>query len=244
MSPFLEKILTSKLFTNSRGEQINIHSNTSRGQCEFLQKIIAENNFSSSIEIGLAYGISTIAILDEISKNNGKHVVMDIFQENGWNNNGLDMIKQAGYQSITDFRPKYCYEVLPALMLEGRKFDFAYIDSTKQFDWMLIDFFYLDKILKVGGVIAFDDVNRPGIRKALRFISQCPDYKVYGTWRENKPQKKLKFLQSIIKLIPGYKKLFRDEILRTNYDLGINAHCVAVQKISEDTRNWDWHAPF
>jgi predicted O-methyltransferase YrrM len=244
MSPFLEKVLATNQFVNSKGETIEIHSHTTRPQCEFLQKIIADNKFSRSIEIGLAYGISTVAILDEISKNNGKHVVMDIFQEEGWNNNGLDMIKQAGYESITDFRPQYCYDVLPALMHEGRKFDFAYIDSTKQFDWILIDFFYLDKILEVGGVIAFDDVNRPGIRKALRLISQFPSYKVYGTWRENQPQKKVKFFQPLMKLIPGYKKIFRDELLRTNYDLGINAHCVAIQKISEDKRNWDWFVHF
>ncbi len=83
----------------------------------------------------------------------------------------------------------------------AKKFDFAYVDSTKQFDWILVDFFYLDKILDVNGVIVFDDVTWPGIRKVLRLVSQFPSYKVYGQHPEN-------YLMNFLrKYIAIYKRL-------------------------------------
>ena len=97
MNKFLENIFATKKFTNSKNQIIDIHSETNRGQCEYLQNIIKKNNFKSSIEIGFAYGISTLAITEEIVNNGGQHLVIDKFQNTGWGGNGIDLINQAGY---------------------------------------------------------------------------------------------------------------------------------------------------
>jgi predicted O-methyltransferase YrrM len=244
MNKFLENIFATKKFTNSKNQIIDIHSETNRGQCEYLQNIIKKNNFKSSIEIGFAYGISTLAITEEIVNNGGQHLVIDKFQNTGWGGNGIDLINQAGYSGKVAFYEEFCYVVLPTLLEKGMKFDFAYIDSTKQFDWLLVDFFYLDKILDLNGIIVFDDVDFPDIRKLLRYISQFPNYKIYSQFALYHPKEKPDKLNKLIRLLPYTDKLLKEEIIKTDFELGINSRAVALQKTDNDTRNWDWHVNF
>jgi predicted O-methyltransferase YrrM len=84
MNSTLDKIFETRQFVQSDGKIINIHSETGREQCLFLQEIIKKNSFKKSIEIGFAYGISTLAITEAISENGGTHVVLDKFQNSDW----------------------------------------------------------------------------------------------------------------------------------------------------------------
>jgi predicted O-methyltransferase YrrM len=244
MNALLEDIFKTKKFRNSRNEIIDINSETSRGQCEYLQNLIRENGFTDSLEIGFAYGMSTLAIVEEIAKRNGRHTVIDKFQVTDWGGNGLDLVQQAGYEPNLTFVDKYCYEVLPQLMQNGLKIDFAYIDSTKQFDWLLVDFFYIDKLLKVGGIVVFDDVAFPSIRKLLRYLSDFPGYKVHSSFPASVPSSALRKMAGLLKVLPKAKRLFRPEIFVTDHELGLNANCIALRKIDEDKRGWDWHTDF
>ena len=244
MNPILEKALETKVFIDSNNQAVKIHSETPRGQCEFLQKIITENEFKNSIEIGFAFGLSTLAILESISKKNGSHCVIDPFETTHWQGIGLELVKQAGYSSSLEFIGDYSYKVLPKFLEQGRKFDFAYIDSIKMFDGILVDFFFLDKILNTGGIIVFDDVQWPGIRKVLRYISQFPNYMVYAQLPKNKPESKTRKIMKLLKKIPKSYKIFKEDILLSDFDLGINTICVAIKKIGPDNRNWDWHTKF
>ena len=245
MNKLLETVFETRTITTKDNSNVRIHSETSKKQCGFLQKIISENKFSKSIEIGCAYGISSLAIAGEIAKNGGSHTIIDKFENSQWNGVGLDLIAQAGYSENIEFHEDYCYLVLPKLLSAARKYDFAYIDSTKQLDWLLVNFFYLDKLLEINGVIVFDDVTCfPGIRKLLRYLSQFPDYKVYDTFPGNHRSIFYDILLSPLRILPMSKKYLNEEINVSNYKLGINSHCVALQKINEDSRNWDWHRYF
>jgi predicted O-methyltransferase YrrM len=244
MNQLLEKVFISKTFLTKEKDYVKIHSETGRAQCQFLQRIISENKFSNSIEIGFAYGISALAITEEVVKNNGRHVIIDKFENEGWKGVGLDLLDQAGYSQNIEFYEEFCYVVLPRFLAEGRKFDFAYIDSTKQLDWLLVDFFFLDKVLEKNGVIVFDDASFPGVRKLLRYISQFPGYKVYDTFPKNQEVNLPGKVLSILRWLPYHKKFLKENISKTDFSLGINSHCVALQKINEDSRNWDWHKDF
>ena len=69
MNKLLEEVFATRKITTSKKDVVEVHSATSKKQCEFLQRIISENNFSSSVEIGLAYGMSSLAIVEEVAKN-------------------------------------------------------------------------------------------------------------------------------------------------------------------------------
>jgi hypothetical protein len=127
---------------------------------------------------------------------------------------------------------------------QGRRFDFAYVDSTKLFDWLMVDFFYLDKMMEPGGVIVFDDVNFPGIRKLFRYLVQFPHYRIYGVYPENKELTALKKVASVFRHLPRSQKYIKPEVILSDHELGINTNCVALEKITEDERRWDWHKTF
>jgi predicted O-methyltransferase YrrM len=244
MHPLLENTIAKGKFVNKDQQIIEINSGTPREQCEFLQQIILENNFKKSIEIGFAYGISTLAITEAVVKNGGSHTVIDKFEIDGWSGNGLDLIAQAGLKEKLEFREEWCYEALPELLKEKRTFDFAYIDSTKQFDWIMMNFFFLDRLLDKNGVIVFDDADFPGIRKVLRLVCQFPSYEVEAQFPLNiKPSMNRRIFSSI-KIIPGFSKLLKQEVVSSDYKRGLNARCVAVRKKGDDNRPWDWHEDF
>ncbi|CAN5584298.1 hypothetical protein BH23BAC1_BH23BAC1_38580 [soil metagenome] len=241
----LKEVITNQEFKNSAQKIIKIHSHTSLDQCLFLQKVIEDNKLQKGIEIGLAYGISSLAIVEALKNNNGKrHVIIDKFQHESWGSNGLDLLKLAGLFSFVDFREDFSYMVLPELLKESEKFDFAYIDSTKQFDFILNDFFYLDKLMEVNGVIVFDDLNWPGIKKVARFVAKLPHYEVYDQYPKNNPSPDRSILKKFTKIFPTLKNILSNDYLVSDASLKINSNCVAFRKKENDPRNWDWFKDF
>ncbi|MBL7725353.1 MAG: class I SAM-dependent methyltransferase [Chitinophagaceae bacterium] len=244
MNKLLENIFTTGKFVNSKGEEIQIYGETERPQCEFLQSLVKENKFKKSLEIGFAFGMSALSIVEEVSKNGGRHLVIDKFQTSDWGGNGLDLITQAGYKEKTDFRENYCYEVLPELLARREKFDFVYIDSTKQFDWLMMDFFFIDRLLEVNGIVVFDDVGYYSVRKLVRYITQYPSYKIVAQFPGNVKPGFGASLMHKVSSIPGIRSIFKQSLTVADYKQGINSRCIALRKTDEDKRRWDWYAPF
>ena len=60
---------------------------------------------------------------------------------------------------------------MPELLKDNEsKFDFIFIDGWHTFDYTLVDFFYADKLLIKGGIIAVDDAKHQGVAKCLKYI--------------------------------------------------------------------------
>ena len=245
MNALLENIFETRTFKTKGGKDVEIHSETSKEQCEFLQQLIQQHKFKSSIEIGFAFGMSTLAIAEEVAKNGGKHVVIDKFQNAYWEGHGLDLIEQAGYAEQVEFLEEYCYLALPQLLMQNQKFDFAYVDSTKQLDWLMMNFFYLDKLLAVNGIITFDDLCFSSIKQLIRYVSQFPHYEVVGAYPKNSmPRPILYKLLKLVRRLPGMKLIMKEELIKTHYEMGLETQCIALKKIKDDERNWDWHVAF
>ena len=63
------------------------------------------------------------------------------------------------------------HEMLPRLLAEGRQFDFAFIDGWHTFDYTLVDAFYIDKMLRPGGIMTVHDMHMPSKRKVWGYLS-------------------------------------------------------------------------
>jgi len=77
---------------------------------------------------------------------------------------------------MVTFMPELSHVVLPNLVQEGVQLDFAFIDGRHRFDYALLDFFFIDQMLRVGGIVVFDDVWSPGIRKLVAFVLRSHRY--------------------------------------------------------------------
>jgi predicted O-methyltransferase YrrM len=246
----LEKAFKDKKIETPSGDFVHLHSHTAKEQGLFLQKIIDIIRPIKSLEIGLAYGISTLFILEkhrELNNPAGSHVVIEPYP---WGGVAEHNISKEELKNLIDIKYEKSDEVLPKLYYEGLKVQFAYIDTTKVFDTVLHDFYFIDKMLEVGGAVVFDDCNGswPGVQRVARFVNTLPHYKVLASHNKSKItfKKKLaeKVANTIARLIPFKKHFFPTLDFSSDIKLGLDYSCLAFQKVSEDKRNWDWDKSF
>ncbi|RZK12986.1 MAG: class I SAM-dependent methyltransferase [Flavobacterium sp.] len=247
----LVEIFQSQKVTDENGLSYELHSHTGIDQGLLLQRIIKEIKPKKSLEIGLAYGISSLFILEaleEIRGNKCIHYIFDPSPDIYWNNIGLHNIKKAKYEHLVSFHKVLSEDGLIDLITRKERIQFAYIDSTKVFDVLLVDFYLINKLLDVGGVIIFDDCGFPGIRKLVRYISKLPFYEIYATYHQDKETLKKSnikaFASFILRNMPFSKKVFPGLNFTTDQKNRINFHCIAFRKKAEDNRSWDWSIDF
>lgn len=245
----IENIFTTSKIETSDNVFIPVHSHTSKEQGLFLQEIFDLVKPTKSLEVGLAYGISALFILEkhkQFKSENKSHLIIEPFP---WGGAAEYNIEKEGLTQLVDIRYEKSHDVLPKLYFENYRIQYAYIDTLKLFDTVLQDFYFIDKILDVNGVIVLDDCDGgwPGIQRVARFINTLPNYKVLA--RHNKTKLTIKkkiaitLLKTVINLLP-FKKMFYSTInFKTDAELGLDYRCIAFKKMGEDERKWDWDSP-
>ena len=137
-------------------------------------------------------------------------------------------------------------------MEEGRTFDIALIDGWHTFDHVLLDFFYLNSLIKIQGIIVFDDVTWYSINRVLRYVSRYPNYQIIGSvpvkrhWKKHAVYAIKNSLGVLARLLPKRlaQELYDDSVLRTDASLELNSSMVALRKVALDERCLNWHMPF
>jgi predicted O-methyltransferase YrrM len=252
---FVSNLLERKQVQDEGGNFYPLHSEIKPKEGEFLMKVIADNKCTKGIEVGCAYGISSLYICAALSQfGQVSHTIIDPFQRE-WKNIGILNLKRAGLDFFS-LVEELSETALPSLLKGNKKFDFAFIDGWHTFDHVLIDFFYINRMLEVGGVIVFHDVDMPSIKKLLRYILNYPSYEFVGSVEgiEYPVSMKRKIyerfglgsLRGLSKFVP--KKytydIFSDKIISSDHSLGLNATMLAIRKKSNDERDWRWYAEF
>jgi predicted O-methyltransferase YrrM len=273
MQKHLREILEIGHSKDQNGKIYPLQAHISVEEGLFLQKIISEIKPAISIEVGMAMGISTMFICEELSKlKQKKHIIIDPGQTklyssgDGWNSIGLFNVDKCGYSDIIEFHDQPSEIALPILLKNEIKIDFAFIDGWHTFDHVLLDFFYINRMLKVGGIIVFDDSHFDSINKVINYISNYPCYKPFiisddsqrnnGTKTSiNKkivqksfhnpfsiPAKILRIINKIIRL--RIERFSNKYIHNIEKNQKISLRYYAIQKISEDDRSWNWFKNF
>ena len=191
MNLVLEKIIRSGYTRAPNGERVKVDDAISLEEGLFIQTIVRDVKATMSIDIGLGYGVSSLFICDALAKTvNACLITIDPKQfssEKGIGYNigkerkgiGRYNLKNAGYENMIEFYESPSHIVLPKLEEQGIKIDFAFIDGWHTFDYTLLDFFYVDRLLRVGGIVAIHDTKRLSIRKVCRFIITNRSYSVF-----------------------------------------------------------------
>ena len=244
----LDEIFTKKTIEiNSLGERISLHSHTSKLQGLFLQNMFDIAKPTKSLEVGFAYGISALFILEKHRDNNAKpnaHIAIE--PDDYWGNAAMHNITKEGLHGYLDVRRNYSDKILTQLFQEDHRIQFAYIDTTKQFDTVMVDFYFINKILDVNGIIVLDDCGGgwPGIQRVARYINTLPNYEVVGRYNVVKVSKKKKivyyFINFLVKLIPFKEQFYPTIDFKSDVELELNYNCIAFQKRSIDLRKWNW----
>ena len=214
-----------------------------------LQRAIRDVRPGVAVEVGLAFGISTLYILEALKETGGKKLIgIDPAQhDNHWRGGGLHNIREAGYEPLYEFHENTSQQVLPALVGEGQRIGFAFIDGWHTFDHTLIDFFYIDQMLDVGGVVVFDDVGYSSIKRVCDFIVTNRDYEVSDSVRlpiENASGRRLKHTASrLLDPLVRTDKSPAPEARRRECEID-DVYFLALKKRNDDSRRWDHFVHF
>lgn len=252
MNSVLQEILKTRVVTSPTGICTELNSEISADMGHALQDAITRIDAVRTLEVGLCYGISSLFICEAIAgKPDAKHFVMDPNQSKSYGSIGLHNIERAGYSRFVEFYEASSHSVLPQLEMAGTAIDFAFIDGSHLFDYTLLEFFYIDRILRVGGLMAFDDLQMPAVRKVCRFMLTNRKYKLVQALPSTSAA--LSVARSALKFaaakFPKLAKVLKPEIQHPDADFGIPyaTRLAIFEKLDHDsdqTRNWDYYRDF
>jgi len=169
MNPVLAEMFATGAVVAPDGSTRPLNYNISPEEGAAIQRLIRETKPRVTLEVGCAYGVSTLFICEALAEVGGeRHIVIDPVQEQGWSGLGLFSAKRAGFGDLIEFHGEPSHSALPALVKTERRVDFALIDGWHTFDYVMVDFFYVDLLLTVGGIAMLDDTGfYPAIRRSL-----------------------------------------------------------------------------
>lgn len=240
MNPIIQEILDKRTTRSVIGKTVNVLGQISIHEGELIRKCIEEINAEVSVEIGLAFGTSAMFICEYLKKTpRTRHYVMDPFQmyDASYGGIGLNNLKKSGYGEIVEFIDKPSQLALPELEQRKITADFAFIDGWHTFDHTLVDFFFVDRILRVGGIMILDDTDWPAVKKLVSFIKTNRSYEFI----EGTPPRTFKKKSSGKKETP-FTAL--KNILSNDTDKEIIYGAMAFRKVSDDIRSWDHYNEF
>jgi predicted O-methyltransferase YrrM len=261
MNAVLAEILETGCVAAPDGSSVPLNYHISADEGAALQRLIRAVKPRVTLEIGFAYGISTLFICEALAEVGGeRHIVIDPMQKDGWKGIGLYTLERAGYGSLIEFHGESSHQALPRLEQAKQRVDLALIDGWHTFDYVLVDFFYVDRLLNVGGVVMFDDARfYPAIRKVARYVATHRRYVPIPN--EGEPPQSLArrafgAATSLLRQPPIRslaRHLVRPDVLHPDRALGLpRDNFIAFRKTGDDvlgdgsgqSRKWDQHVDF
>jgi hypothetical protein len=105
----------------------------------------------------------------------------------------------------------------------------------------------IDRLLRVGGIVAFDDAHWSAVHEVCRFVATNRAYRacavVGGTSSKTLGARMARWGAS---RFPLFRRVVHSRISETDEHLGFswNSRLIAFEKLADDTRRWDFHREF
>lgn len=233
--PILGEMLDSGVTYTQEGREVPMHVYLPLSYAEALYNTVLQYQPSTVIEIGMAFGISSLAILTALKEieRGGKLYSIDPFQSQQWHDCGVAAIQRSKLQNWHELIQDYDYNALPNLLASGLKVNLAYIDGYHTFDHTLLDWWYVDRMLTVGGVVGFNDCGMPAVDKVISFLMGHRKYEELDVGLPYEPSVGLK-KQALLRYLPTANKIKYFRRAEDRY----------FRKIENWEPQWDFFAPF
>jgi len=142
-----------------------------------LYSLCVADRATTTLEVGLGYGFSTVYLLAGLEHNGGgRHTVIDPYQERDWSGIGETtarrLIADSPSLSPDSFTlvAERSFPALGQLAREGRMFDLTFIDGYHRFDDVLVDFTIAARTCRMGGVIVLHDMWLDSVTAVAMFL--------------------------------------------------------------------------
>jgi predicted O-methyltransferase YrrM len=192
----LEDIYRTGKCVDLAGKERKVTGAVPREDALILQEMVRFVKARTTLETGVAFGLSTLAICEALTalgtvpvrgQSPCHHYGVDPEQHSVHGGAALASLKRAGLDSVFELLEGPSHLMLPKLLEKGVVLDLAFIDGWHTFDYTLLDFFYLDKMLRPGGVMLLHDRSWPSKQKVMRFMMTHRRYKELPVRSSTKP---------------------------------------------------------
>ena len=249
----IRDIFESSQVADEKGNTHELREGIDPQEGALIHSLICQHGFTRTIEIGCAFGVSSLYICEALSRQgSGHHTILDPGQSSEFHGIGITNLKRAGFDFFQLIeRPSEL--ALPALLAEGRTFQFALIDGWHTFDHTLLDLFYVNRLLEVGGIVVIDDLHMHGVRRAVRYMLNYPNYEVVGSTEDFRRHQQAPVRRLVDRCMMGLgaviprrylDQMFVSSRLNPDSSLGIKGSMIALRKTGPDQRGWDWYKVF
>jgi predicted O-methyltransferase YrrM len=241
--PLIGELYTSRSVRLANGSERPLAVYIPREEGDLVYSLVRHIEPDVTVEIGMANGFSTLFIAQALQDSgHGTHIAIDPYQQSSWGGAGLTALRRAGLDSLVRLIEKPSHQALPELEQEGVVIQFAFIDGSHLFDYVMSDFLCADRILAVGGYLAFDDSDWLSVLKVIRFAITNRHYQVaFPQVVVEDPCYRPTFLgewaRALGRAFPLLGKKLSPDFLKPGYQLGIRGRCVILRKLAEDDRN-------
>jgi predicted O-methyltransferase YrrM len=172
VNPTIEGIYDARQVEDGSGRRHDLFpASISQAQGEALYALTRRIGARRTLEIGMAWGLSTLFICQALRDGDGgRHTAIDSGQSEAFHGVGVLNLERAGLRDLVDVIEAPSEVVLPSLLAEPERFDLAFIDGRHVFDHALVDAFYCDRLLRPGGRLVLDDLWMPAIRRLVSYL--------------------------------------------------------------------------
>ncbi len=129
----------------------------------------------ATLEIGMAYGYSTLYLLAAIARNQlGYHTAVDPLQRSLYQGIGLAHAQALASTKVSDFPFRLIEDrsdrTATDLVRSNSIFEIIFIDGSHRFDDVLVDFYLYAPLCAIGGYMIFDDIWMSSVRTVVAFV--------------------------------------------------------------------------
>jgi predicted O-methyltransferase YrrM len=142
-----------------------------------LRALCLEHGVASSLEVGLAYGFSTLFLLAaHAGRGGGSHTAIDPYQTRDWHGIGATHAQTLASRSSPSAPLSFewiedsSHRSLVDLERAGRRFGLVFIDGFHRFDDVLVDFYLAAKLCDPGCLVVFHDMWLESVQAVASFI--------------------------------------------------------------------------
>ena len=183
-----------------------------------LRDHLVEHSSKNCLELGFYHGLSSAYIAAVLSANGGGHLTtIDLLgaRDKRPNIDGLLEELQLSQLVTVFYEPRsYTWRLMKVIEAGGgESFDFCYIDGGHSWDVSGFAFFLVEKLLRPGGSVLFDDLNWTSGRefdKCRREGTPVPEWLSRQTEEELRTPQLRKIWELLVKQHPGFNS-FREE---------------------------------
>jgi predicted O-methyltransferase YrrM len=132
-------------------------------KAQVMEDFIHQHRISSILELGFFHGVSTCymaAALEEVDQ--GSIVSIDLHSAQKRQPNIEELLEKCGYSDTVEFYYEpvsYNWRLMKLIEQQEKTFDLCYVDGGHDWYNTGLAFFLVDKLLRPGGWMIFDDLD-------------------------------------------------------------------------------------